>query len=204
VANKGSPFERLVCRQLTAWWTGDPEADVVFWRTSQSGGRATARKRKGKKTGQAHCGDITALTDDARPLTDLITWELKRGYSRTGARATITDLMDRPAHAARSQFEQWVEQAWLAKKAAGTPFWAVVHQRDKRDSLIWLPKRLVEDFIDLKNEFVPPICECTAVTDIEGKPRASIRIVGMRFDDFLASIQPRHVRTLARWYQENR
>lgn len=78
--NKGSPFEREICLLLTKWWLrdDDPE-DTIFWRTAGSGGRATVRGKRGRRTSKQHCGDIAALDDQGRALTDLITFELKRG-----------------------------------------------------------------------------------------------------------------------------
>ncbi len=137
---KGSSFEREICRKLTAWWTGDATRDVIFWRTSQSGGRATTRRKVGKETTQAHCGDITAVEPEGKPLTDLITWELKCGYTR----ATLHDLIDKPKKGALQEWEKWVRQAKAAAKNAGTPYWAIVHRRDRREPLICVPTGLVD------------------------------------------------------------
>ena len=46
---KGPSFEREVCEKLSLWWT-DGKRDDVFMRTSGSGGKATARRKKGKDT----------------------------------------------------------------------------------------------------------------------------------------------------------
>lgn len=131
---KGSAFEREIAKQLTAWWLGDPMADVVFWRSSQSGGRATARKKKGQKTNRAHCGDIAAIDPVGKPLTDFMTLELKRGYTK----ATIHDLIDNPA-GGNPIYAQWVKQARAASKAAGTPYWAIIHRRTRREAVIVMP-----------------------------------------------------------------
>src|SRR5262245_2386383 len=48
-AAKGSKFERDLCRQLSLWWS-DGKRDDVFWRASQSGGRAKFRGRRGLQT----------------------------------------------------------------------------------------------------------------------------------------------------------
>jgi hypothetical protein len=134
---KGGEFERDFCRELTTWWTGDQESDVVFWRTAMSGGRATVRRKKGKKTTQAHCGDIAALTLDAQRLTELVTFELKRGYNGT---ANLHNYLDPTDKSAEPAYSEWILQARAAAEAAETPFWAIVHRRDRRESMGFLKR----------------------------------------------------------------
>jgi hypothetical protein len=56
---KGSAFERKICRLLSLWVTGGTD-DSLFWRSSQSGGRATSRKKAGKDLAN-QAGDICAI-----------------------------------------------------------------------------------------------------------------------------------------------
>src|SRR5271166_5739903 len=100
---KGSQFERDICRKLSLWWTQDqsPPNDAVFWRTSNSGGRATTRKKLGKKT-KGQYGDITAIDPIGQPLIDFVTIEIKRGYNK----ASIIDLLDKQGKGT-SQYEKW-------------------------------------------------------------------------------------------------
>lgn len=97
---------------------------------------ATARNKKGKKT-QQHCGDVCAIDPIGFPLTDLITIELKRGYSRH----TITDLLDKPKKAAKQVYEKWIEQAEKAARGAGTPCWLLVVKRDHREPIVFMKDR---------------------------------------------------------------
>ncbi len=129
---KGSRFERGICRVLTDWWVGTETEDCVFWRTAGSGGRATRRGKAGKKTNRAHCGDIAALTEDAALLTRMVTFELKSGYNH----ATLHDLLDRSAGAAKQTYEKWIQQARASADAAGTQHWAVIHQRTRRTTML--------------------------------------------------------------------
>lgn len=140
-AGKGSGFERDFCRLLTLWWVGEPFHDVMFWRTSQSGGRATSRKKGGKDAAHSHCGDISAIHPDGEPLTKLITWELKRGYSKY----TPYDVIDASEGAAVQEFQKWVNQAQESSRLAKTPYWAIVHKRDRRDTMIFFPRSFYED-----------------------------------------------------------
>lgn len=134
--NKGNSFEREICTSLSKWWT-DGERDDVFWRTASSGGRATQRGRKGKQT-KNHCGDICATDPTGQPLLDVITFELKRGYSKD----TIADLLDKPVGAARQTYEKWIAQAIESQSHAGTYSWVIIVKRDRRDAIVIMPSSL--------------------------------------------------------------
>lgn len=67
---KGSAFEREVCKKLSLWVTGGKQKDV-FWRSAMSGGRAT----RDKDVRQA--GDITAVAPEGHILTDNVYIECK-------------------------------------------------------------------------------------------------------------------------------
>ena len=125
--NKGSPFEREIARRLSLWWS-DGQADDWFWRTAGSGGRATNRAKQGKATANGG-GDICAQTKEAQNLLDLVTFELKRGYNT----ATISDLLDIEGGGVMGKF---IEQARKSASLAGTPYWAVIHKRDRREALL--------------------------------------------------------------------
>lgn len=56
---KGQAFEREVCRKLSLW-VSRGESKNLFWRSSQSGGRATTLRRKGENL-SVHAGDIAAI-----------------------------------------------------------------------------------------------------------------------------------------------
>lgn len=134
---KGSAFERQVCKDLTSWWLQDAAADVCFWRTAGSGGRATFRKRTGKSTTSAHCGDIAAIDERGKPLMDLFTFELKNGY--TGA--TLHALLDDPHPKATkaATWKAWIAQAEQSRIASGSHHWAIIHHRPKRKTVMMVP-----------------------------------------------------------------
>lgn len=133
---KGNPFEREICKELSSWWTGG-KRDDIFWRSATSGARATVRFRKGKRTAGG-CGDICALDPIGEPLLDVMTIEVKRGYSRH----TIFDLIDRRPSAAAQMWEKWIEQAERESRESGSFAWAIISRRDMRETLICLPCRL--------------------------------------------------------------
>lgn len=150
---KGGQFERTICRQLSVWWSGDSEVDDLFWRSSQSGGRATTRAKKGKKT-RGHCGDISATDSVGARLTKMVTIECKNGYPR----AILHAALDRPTNGAEAEFTSFLVQAKAAANRAGSLYWWLIYKRDKRDVLIFVPMDFwntygsshINDYIKLK------------------------------------------------------
>ena len=135
---KGSQFEREFCKDLSLWWTHD-KTDEMFWRSSNSGGRATVRAKAGKSTSGQH-GDVAAIHPDGIALIDLITFELKRGYSKS----TIHDVFDKSESAAQQTWEKWYEQASTSARLAGSLSWLIVHKRDRRDTMAYMPSTLFD------------------------------------------------------------
>lgn len=130
---KGSSFERRICGELSLWWT-DGKRDDVFWRASQSGGRAKQRGRRGRDTHGQH-GDIQAVDPIGEVLIDLFTVELKRGYLAT----TPYDVLDRTPGAALQQWERWVGQVYESHQQAGSYSWWLITQRDRRQPILFMP-----------------------------------------------------------------
>ena len=128
---RGFPFERVICKLFSQWWAGEEGADI-FWRTAQSGGRATSRKKAGKKT-KAHYGDVCAIDPSGDPLMNLFTIDLKRGYPRTD----IQGLLE--GHKGERSWHQWILDAQNDARNAGTPYWMVVQKRDRRDTIVVTP-----------------------------------------------------------------
>lgn len=186
-SGKGSAFEREFCRLLSRWWTGGSRDDC-FWRTSNSGGRATVRGRKGQGTAGQY-GDIAATDDCGRPLTVFFAFELKRGYPR----AVLHDLLDKPAKAARQTYEDWLEQARDSAKLACSRYWLIVHKRDRREPLCLFPKALVDDVWNVQkfSEFDP-----IATFDLFVRTVGPLQVAAMRLDDFLKNLTPDDVRKL--------
>lgn len=85
---KGDQWERDIARELSVWWTSDKDEDDVFWRVRGSGGRATTRKKKGKKTANQEA-DIMATDERGLPLTNTCSIELKKGYNDTDLMSCI-------------------------------------------------------------------------------------------------------------------
>lgn len=139
-ASKGSDFEREMCRTLSKWWTKG-ERDDVFWRSSQSGGRATQRAKSGLRTHGSY-GDITALDPIGAPLIQMFTIELKRGSSYSSAGDLVDFKIDNGKH-------PWVlclTQAISSHIQAGSKSWMMICKRDHRRPLVYLPFDVAKSF----------------------------------------------------------
>jgi hypothetical protein len=187
-AAKGPQYERELCRALSLWWSGGKDSDL-FWRASQSGGRATQRAKSGKRTA-GHCGDLCCTTSEGEPLIQVVTIESKRGYNRS---AHMADLLDRKEWPTDPKLRKrtmlgMIEQAAAAANRAGTPYWLLIHRRDKREALVYMPA-----------EF----CKRAIGDDVSWADRARLFfgdwcVVVVKLEDFLTLVKPATVRKIAR------
>lgn len=72
---KGSAFEREVCKQLSRWVSHGKREDL-FWRSAMSGGRATVAGRRGKSLA-SQAGDISSVDKAGHVLTADLYFETK-------------------------------------------------------------------------------------------------------------------------------
>jgi hypothetical protein len=85
---KGSRFERDVCKRLSLWLSKG-ERDDLFWRSALSGGRATLRLRQDLariQINKAQSGDLTAISREAYDFAEALFIECKHyrdlGFAR--------------------------------------------------------------------------------------------------------------------------
>lgn len=78
-SQKGSSFEREVCKKLSLWISEGKRNDI-FWRTAGSGARATTRAKSGQTTCNAD-GDMCCLDPAYQWFIDSVLVEIKRGYN---------------------------------------------------------------------------------------------------------------------------
>lgn len=116
-SQKGSAFERTVCKSLSKWWTNN-EHSQVFWRSASSGGRATRVK------GIDQFGDVVAIEASGFPLTDILVIEAKKGYGNWSP----FDIVD----GASRIFDSFCAQVLRDKKASKRPFCFLIFQRNRR------------------------------------------------------------------------
>lgn len=133
-SGKGSNFEREICVRLSEWWSLG-KRDDLFWRTSQSGGRATVRHRKGKQT-HGQYGDITATHPKGNSLVKRVSIELKVGYS-SYPNISLSDTVDRLN--GKSTLEEFIQQARRGAKESGCPYWWLIFKQDRRAPMIYMP-----------------------------------------------------------------
>lgn len=130
-SRKGSSFEREVCKKLSLWYSKGFSQDW-FWRTPNSGGRATVASRK--RSYKGNYGDIGATCSEGEPLTKLCSFELKRGYPKANPSEMIDDNSG-------GTWKKFLLQAQSQAKKAGTPWWILITKRDRKEILItadWL------------------------------------------------------------------
>ena len=107
----------------------------MFWRSQSSGGRSTQRAKVGKQTaGQA--GDVAPVDSRGEILSRLITFELKRGYNSVNP----TTILDVSEGSSIQEFEKWISQAEESRRQQGSFTWAIVHKRDRRETVIYFPR----------------------------------------------------------------
>ena len=175
-SSKGGAFERHVADRLSYWWTGDPNQSV-FWRTSQSGGRATVRRRKGKFTA-GHCGDIASTDPCSAPFTRLFAVEVKRGYKGV----TFADLLDMPSSRVGKEFAGWVLQAEHAWSNSNSWSWLLITRRDVSIPLVIMPRDSFDDLgrygAFVGNQPIPFVILRSEMVDL----------VALHFEQFLAQL----------------
>lgn len=194
---KGGQFERDICYQLSRWWVGHSN-ELVFWRTSNSGGGATVRRRKGISN-KAHAGDITATEEHARPFTSLITLEVKRGYNKT---ANVHSLLDfkrqtkKKKKIPQKMYEQWIEQAVKAAETAGTKYWMLVHRRDGGEEFCLFPNELFASLDSLYANPPRPLMSMRVQIRFADGSIHPFSIVGVKWKHFLFHVDPDDIRSI--------
>lgn len=176
-SKKGPQWERDFAVQLSLWWTNG-ESDQEFWRTAGSGARATTRGKKGLKT-KAHNGDILAVDEVGKPLTDYFSIELKRGYSKN----SIQDLLDAPIKKPITQeYEKWIEQAKRSAENAGSVTWMIVVRRDRREPLVMMDYKIIRS--------VDHPCHCIII-DLN---RYDEKIILMKLSEWFELFTPQKIK----------
>lgn len=195
-SRKGTPFERQICDKLSEWWCGNKD-DRIFWRTAGSGAMATVRNRKGKGAGNQD-SDLCAICPSGKPFTDLLTVEMKKGYNA----ATVHDLLDRPKSTKPKPVEEFCSKARRQHRQAKSFAWVVIHQRDRRNALVYYPHKLMLQLVNAGCFPAPPTPFATIDTifrEREGKKKIVREIVCVTtLAKFLQRVTPEHIRTLAR------
>ena len=186
--NKGTNFERQICKQLSLWWTNGKSEDV-FWRTASSGAMANIRSKKCKRAFGQY-GDIQAINPIGQPLIDLCTIELKRGYSKS----TFADLMEPSTHTNSKpcQYEKFNQQVLADTERSGTKTWLLIVKRDRRKALILMPFVIYKGLKKQGVGFRVPCFHLHYVLEKHGK----VHVFGCILDNFLIAVKPKHIKKI--------
>ena len=103
---KGSSWEREVAKFLTKWVTGK-EKPYVFWRSPSSGALQTISEALDAS------GDIIALRDEGKFLTNMFSIELKTGYPQASFDKHLKDTKNNDI---KGFWDQCLKDALKAKK----------------------------------------------------------------------------------------
>lgn len=189
-AAKGSDFEREICRELSKWWTHG-ERDDVFWRTSQSGGRATERAKKGKTTFGSY-GDIAAVDPIGAPLMKFFTIELKRGSSY----GSPGDLLDFKHVNGSHPWIRCLMQAIKSHQQAGSKAWMMICKRDHRLPIVYMESRILKYLRGGEPIAFPTTLMRMSLTvrnKMFEKVDEQVTFTGLHLVLFLASIKPEQI-----------
>lgn len=182
---KGSAFERDICKALSLWWSDGKRSDI-FWRTSGSGARAKTRSKKGETTFGQY-GDVQATDPIGQPLIDLCTIELKRGYSNS----SLMDLIDKPKSAADQQYEKFIKQARQDSANAKTPYWILIVKRNRRETILIMPFRFCSRL--KRNPIRTHILNASHSVKMRAPKQ---RIYATTLINFLRFVKPKHIKEL--------
>lgn len=132
---KGSDFERKLCKIFSLWWTNN-ERDDVFWRTSQSGGRATERQKKGKKTAGSY-GDMESKHTISKPFEKTFLVEFKKGYNKDISTLILIDGRQK-----EPVLLKWWKKNEQIRLQCTRPYSLLIFQRDHRHPCIMMTNEL--------------------------------------------------------------
>jgi len=140
-SSKGSQYERDTCKQLSLWWTQDFEEprDDIFWRTSQSGGRATTRAKRNVSTAYSQ-GDITFIDPIGSPFIDTCLLELKRGYTKD---IEVLNFVDKVK--GEPILVKWWTKGEKEREESGRKWTMIIFRRDRHKSCVMISSSMVKE-----------------------------------------------------------
>ena len=180
-SQKGDQFEREVSKELSLWWT-EGERDDVFWRCSQSGGRATERRKKGLDTAYSQ-GDLTFIDPVGKPLIDYFIIELKRGYTNEIDPLSLLDKLDRSK---QNTLFDWVDKAEKEKESCGRKEIMILFKRDRHKPCILLSEDETSRIIHASDLLVDCMC-------------LPNRYCIVRFQEFLDFVPSEYYKDYLKW-----
>jgi hypothetical protein len=177
--NKGTSFERAICRKLSLWWSNG-EDDSIFWRSPGSGSWA-----RGKKPDTPGWGDVIAIKPEGKDLTDHAVIEIKRGYRIPDS---ISDNVQ--GNGTIVKFLKSLERLCFDEAHRRCPI--LIYKKDRGHEMICLPVYVasaaeITYFVSLRSKIESPII-------ILSSPDLTLSYVIMKLDDFVSKIFPEAVK----------
>lgn len=191
---KGGAFERLICKQLSLWWTRGMRDDI-FWRTAGSGARATIRSTKRLGTKNQY-GDVQATDPIGQPLIDLCTIEIKKGYGRN----SYFDLIDKLPNETKQPYKKFIQQAIDQHEAAETEWWMLITKRDYKETLIAIPVGLKRELFEVDSRLgscIPSLRFVFNLKDSKRKQGIREKVFVTTLNEFFRVVSPRHIKYLS-------
>lgn len=190
-ASKGGRYEREFAKALSIWWTKG-ERDDVFWRVGGSGGRAKVRGNKGKQTAGQHA-DICATDPIGDPLTRFATIELKCGYNDVSPFTILSS-------AEKTKLSDWQRQVELAAKQSGAVTWMIVHKRDFKPAVVYIPQAGLDSLLDVGCDLMghtPQLMYVPGPTTVQHRMVDRV-VTAFKFSTFLSVVTPEHIMDVIR------
>lgn len=135
---KGNSFERKISKELSNWWTNN-KSDSIFWRSDNSGGRATVRAKKGLKTSKSY-GDITTIDNVGDPLLEMFCIELKKGYT---SKISLLDIIE--DNILQPLLIKFWEKNSIDTKLAEAKFPLLIFERNRKNAVIAVPVKVISE-----------------------------------------------------------
>ncbi len=177
---KGGAAENETCRELSLWWSNG-ETSALFRRTQMSGGKATVRARKKKKTPYEY-GDITFSEPEAKPLIDFLLIENKSGYKDL---ISILDFIDSPKK--HPQLLKWWWKCEKEKEEAGRFYSILIFRRTRKSKCAMISTDLMSLLEDWCGEYE------SETIDIWSR---EIELIILPFANLLKWITPKTIKVL--------
>jgi hypothetical protein len=176
--NKGTSFERAICRKLSLWWSNG-EDDSIFWRSPGSGSWA-----RGKKPDTPGWGDVIAVKPEGKGLTDWAVIEIKRGYKTPDS---ISDNVRDSGILVK--FLKNLEHLCFDEAHKRYPI--LIYKKDRGHEMICLPVGMASEanivsFAPFRSQMNIPIV-------ILSSPDLTLSYVVMKLDDFTSNVFPETV-----------
>lgn len=169
---KGSAFERVVCKQLSAWVSAG-KRDDLFWRTAGSGARATQVFKASGRTVQG-VGDVVSVHPDSAWVTAAFAVEAKHLKDLKLAGDVFFGLTSGIGF-------HWKKICEQAADADRLPM--LIARQNGRPTILWLPAGLCNGLVRQRRLD-------RVLISVSRYPDA----VAVGFDEFLAAVPPQVLR----------